>query len=126
MALPTVLGAVVPVYNLPGINKELNFSGDVIADIYLGKISKWNDGRIAKDNPGVSLPDHAILPVYRSDGSGTSFIFTDFLSKVSPALELGSRQGCCDQLACWNRSKGQRGHRRHGSPGAVSPSAMSS
>jgi phosphate transport system substrate-binding protein len=83
MALPTVLGAVVPIYNIPGVNKELNFSSDVIADIYLGKIAKWNDGRIAKDNPGVSLPDKAILPVYRSDGSGTTYIFTDYLSKVS-------------------------------------------
>jgi phosphate transport system substrate-binding protein len=81
--IPTVLGAVVPVYNIPGVNKDLNFSGDVIADIYLGKITKWNDGRIAKDNPGVSLPDKAILPVYRSDGSGTTYIFTDYLSKVS-------------------------------------------
>jgi phosphate transport system substrate-binding protein len=83
MHIPTVLGAVVPVYNIPGVNKDLNFSPDVIADIYLGKISKWNDGRIAKDNPGVSLPDKSILPVYRSDGSGTTYIFTDFLSKVS-------------------------------------------
>ena len=83
MALPTVLGAVVPIYNLP-VSKPLNFSGDVIADIYLGKITRWNDARIAKDNPGVSLPDKAILPVYRSDGSGTTFIFTDYLSKVSP------------------------------------------
>ena len=81
--IPTVLGAVVPVYNLPGVNKELNFSGDVIADIYLGKITTWNDARIAKDNPGVNLPANAILPVYRSDGSGTSYIFTDYLSKVS-------------------------------------------
>jgi len=84
MHIPTVLGAVVPVYNLPGVNKTLNFSSEVIADIYLGKIAKWNDGRIAKDNPGVSFPDKAILPVYRSDGSGTTYIFTDFLSKVSP------------------------------------------
>ncbi len=66
MHIPTVLGAVVPVYNIPGVSKDLNFSGDVIADIYLGKISKWNDPRITKDNPGVSLPDKAILPVYRS------------------------------------------------------------
>ena len=84
MHIPTVLGAVVPVYNLPGLNKELNFSADVIADIYLGKISKWNDPRIVKDNPGANLPGDAILPVYRSDGSGTTYIFTDFLSKVSP------------------------------------------
>ena len=82
--IPTVLGAVVPVYNVPGVSKPLNFSGDVIADIYLGNIKKWNDGRIAKDNPGVSLPDKQIIPVYRSEGSGTTFIFTDFLSKVSP------------------------------------------
>lgn len=82
--IPTVLGAVVPTYNIPGVSKDLNFSGDVIADIYLGKISKWSDPRIAKDNPGVSLPDKPILPVYRSDGSGTTYIFTDFLSKVSP------------------------------------------
>ena len=91
--IPTVLGAVVPVYNLPGVNKDLNFSGDVIADIYLGRISKWNDGRIAKDNPGVSLPDKAILPVYRSGSSGTTYIFTDFLSKVSPSWKSGPGTG---------------------------------
>lgn len=90
MALPTVLGAVVPIYNLP-VSKPLNFSGDVMADIYLGKITKWNDPRIVKDNPGVSLPDKGILPVYRSDGSGTTFIFTDYLSKVSP--DWASRVG---------------------------------
>ena len=84
MHIPTVLGAVVPVYNVPGVSRDLNFSGDVIADIYLGKITKWNDARIAKDNPGVSLPDKPILPVYRSDSSGTTYIFTDYLSKVSP------------------------------------------
>ncbi len=93
MHLPTVLGAVVPVYNIPGVNKELNFSGDVIADIYLGKITKWNDARIAKDNPGVNLPDKAILPVYRSDGSGTTYIFTDYLSKVSASLAVQVREG---------------------------------
>ncbi len=84
--VPTVLGAVVPVYNIPGAKTALKFAPDVIADIYLGKITKWNDPRIVKDNPGVSLPDHQILPVYRSDGSGTTYIFTDFLSKVSPAF----------------------------------------
>lgn len=81
--IPTVLGAIVPVYNLPDAHQDLNFSGDVIADIYLNKIKKWNDPRIAKDNPGVHLPDQPILAVYRSDGSGTTFIFTDFLYKVS-------------------------------------------
>jgi phosphate transport system substrate-binding protein len=84
MHIPTVLGAVVPIYNIPSLSKPLNFSGDVIADIYLGKITKWNDPRLVKDNPGVSLPDKAILAVYRSDGSGTTYILTDYLSKVSP------------------------------------------
>jgi phosphate transport system substrate-binding protein len=84
VAIPTVLGAVVPVYNVPGVATDMKFSGDVIADIYLGKITHWNDARIKQENPGVNLPDHQILPVYRSEGSGTTFIFTDYLSKVSP------------------------------------------
>jgi phosphate transport system substrate-binding protein len=82
--IPTVLGAVVPIYNLPGVNTELRFAPDVLADIYLGKISNWNDARIAKDNPGVKLPNLGINIVHRSEGSGTTFIFTDYLSKVSP------------------------------------------
>lgn len=81
--IPTVLGAVVPIYNLPGVNAELRFAPDVLADIYLGKISNWDDARIAKDNPGVKLPNISINVVHRSDGSGTTFIFTDYLSKVS-------------------------------------------
>jgi len=89
--IPTVLGAVVPVYNVPGVSKPLNFSGDVIADIYLGNIKTWNDPRIVKDNPGVSLPDKQLVPVYRSESSGTTFIFTDYLSKVSP--EWASKVG---------------------------------
>ncbi len=107
MALPTVLGAVVPVYNVPGISKPLNLSGDVIADIYLGKISKWNDPRLAKDNPGVSLPDKAILPVYRSDGSGTTFIFTDYLAKVSP--DWNSKVGRGASIK-WPTGIGQKGN----------------
>jgi phosphate transport system substrate-binding protein len=87
--IPTVLGAVVPIYNLPGIKTPLKFSGPVIADIYLGKISTWNDPAIAKDNPGVNLPNQGILVVHRSDGSGTSYIWTDYLSKVSPAWAGG-------------------------------------
>lgn len=81
--IPTVLGAVVPVYNLPGVSTELKFSPDVLADIYMGKITSWSDGRIAKDNPGVKLPASSINVVHRSDGSGTTYIFTDYLSKVS-------------------------------------------
>ncbi len=82
--IPTVLVAVVPIYNLPGVTAELKFSQDAIAGIYLGKITTWNDPYIAKENPGVNLPNQPILPVYRSDSSGTTFIFTDWLSKVSP------------------------------------------
>jgi phosphate transport system substrate-binding protein len=83
--VPTVLGAVVVTYNLPALgNTALKFDGAVLADIFLGRITKWNDQRIAALNPGVKLPDQDIIVVHRSDGSGTSFIFTDFLSKVSP------------------------------------------
>ncbi|HTR47631.1 MAG TPA: phosphate ABC transporter substrate-binding protein PstS [Verrucomicrobiae bacterium] len=81
---PTVLGAVVPTYNIPGVTADLNFSQKALAGIYLGTITKWNDPEIAKANPGVKLPTDDIVVVHRSDGSGTSFIFTDFLSKVSP------------------------------------------
>ena len=107
MHIPTVLGAVVPVYNLPGLNKELNFSSDVIADIYLGSITKWNDPRLAKDNPGVNLPSDSILPVYRSDGSGTTYIFTDFLSKVSP--EWAQKVGKNTSVK-WPTGIGQKGN----------------
>jgi len=80
---PTVLGAVVPVYNIPGVSAELKFSGPTLADIYLGKITKWNDKAIAAENPGVKLPASDIAVVHRSDGSGTTYIFVDYLSKVS-------------------------------------------
>jgi len=82
--LPTVLGAVVPVYNLPNFKGEIKFSGPVLADIYLGKITKWNDPAIAKLNGGTSLPSTDITVVRRSEGSGTTYIWVDYLSKVSP------------------------------------------
>jgi phosphate transport system substrate-binding protein len=81
---PTVLGAVVPVYNIPGVDAELKFTGPLLADIFMGKVSKWNDAAIAKLNPGVSLPGSDITVVHRSDGSGTTYIFADYLGKVSP------------------------------------------
>jgi phosphate transport system substrate-binding protein len=81
--LPTVLGAVVPIYNLPGVKDELRFTGPVLADIYLGKIRNWSDPAIARLNPGVVLPPIEITVVSRAESSGTSFIWTDFLSKVS-------------------------------------------
>lgn len=80
---PTVLGGVVPTYNVSGVG-SLKFSGPTLAGIYLGKVKKWNDGAIAKDNPGVKLPNEDITVVHRSDGSGTTFVFTDYLSKISP------------------------------------------
>jgi phosphate transport system substrate-binding protein len=82
--LPTVLGAVVPVYNIPGIKQELKFTGPLLADITMGKITKWNDPAIAKLNAGVTLPATDIVVAHRSDGSGTTYIWVDYLSKVSP------------------------------------------
>lgn len=82
--LPMTLGAVVPIYNVPGVNKPLVFSGPVLADIFRGQITVWNDPAIAKLNPGVKLPDAGITVVHRSDGSGTTYVFTEYLSKVSP------------------------------------------
>lgn len=82
--IPTVLGAVVPAYNVPGVSAELKFTPQLLAGIFLGQITNWNDAQIAKANPGVKFPNQPIVVVHRSDGSGTSFIFTDYLSKVSP------------------------------------------
>jgi phosphate transport system substrate-binding protein len=82
--VPTVLGAVVPAYNIPGVSGEVKFTPEALAGIFLGKISKWNDKALVSANPGVNFPDKDIIVVHRSDGSGTSFIFTDYLSKVSP------------------------------------------
>ena len=81
---PSVLGAVVLMYNLPDVEQKIRLTGTAIADIYLGKVTKWSDPEIAKLNPGVTMPDMAIVTVHRSDGSGTTFIFSDYLSKVSP------------------------------------------
>lgn len=81
--VPTVLGAVVPAYNVPGVSGEIKFTPDVLANIFLGKITNWNDKAIAAVNPGVKFPDQSIIVVHRSDGSGTTYIFTDYLSKVS-------------------------------------------
>src|SRR5437867_1365786 len=85
--IPTVLGGVVPTYNLPELQETLKFTPDVLADIFLGKVTKWSDARIAAVNPGVKLPATDVVVVHRSDGSGTSFIWTDYLSKVSAEWE---------------------------------------
>ena len=108
--IPTVMGAVVLTWNLPSLGAtQLKFDGPAIADIFLGKITKWNDKRIAALNPGVKLPDLDVIVVHRSDGSGTSYIFTDFLSKVSP--EWKQKVGSATLVNCpvGTRWQGQRG-----------------
>jgi len=81
--IPTVLGAVVPAYNVPGVTADLKFTPAALAGIFLGKITSWNDPALASANPGVNLPNQPIIVIHRSDGSGTTFIFTDYLSKIS-------------------------------------------
>ena len=105
--IPTVLGAVVLTYNLEGVSQVLKFSPETVADIFLGKVEKWNDARIAADNPGVTLPLSDITPVYRSDGSGTSAVFTDYLSKVSP--EWKEKVGSGTSLS-WPKGIGGKGN----------------
>ena len=82
--IPTVLGADAPAYNIPGVTEELKFTPELLANIFLGKITSWNDAALGKANPGVNLPNQPIIVIHRSDGSGTTYIFTDYLSKVSP------------------------------------------
>lgn len=105
--IPTVLGAVVPIYHIDGVNAELKFSPDVLADIYLGKINNWSDGRIAKDNPGVKLPNESINVVHRADGSGTTYIFTDYLSKVSKDWASGPGK---NTSVSWPKGIGAKGN----------------
>jgi phosphate transport system substrate-binding protein len=102
---PTVLGGVVPIYNVPGA--DLKFSGETLAGIFLGRIKKWNDAALAKDNPVVKLPAEDIVVVHRSDGSGTSFVWTDFLSKVSP--EWKSKVGANTSVS-WPVGLGGKGN----------------
>jgi phosphate transport system substrate-binding protein len=106
---PTVIGAVAVTYNLPGIDTSLKFTPDVLSDIFLGKITKWNDGRITALNPGVKLPSTDILVVHRSDGSGTTFIFTDYLSSVSPAWKSAIGKGKEVQWPVGLGGKGNQG-----------------
>jgi phosphate transport system substrate-binding protein len=107
MHFPTVLGGVVPVYNVGGVAQPLRFSGDLLANIYLGKITKWNDATIAQLNPGVTLPADDIAVVHRSDGSGTTYIFCDFLSKVSP--DFKSKVGVATSVN-WPAGVGAKGN----------------
>ena len=106
--IPLVLGAVVPIFNVPGVT-DVKFSPAVLADIYLGKIATWNDPRIAADNPGVTLPSQKIIVVHRSDGSGTTYIFTDYLSKVSPDWANGPGKGASPSWPVGVGGKGNEG-----------------
>ncbi|HEY6251178.1 MAG TPA: phosphate ABC transporter substrate-binding protein PstS [Candidatus Angelobacter sp.] len=105
--IPTVLGAVVPAYNLPDVSGEIKFSGETLAGIYLGQITKWSDPAFTKDNPGVKLPDKPIVVVHRAEASGTSYIFTDYLSKVSPEWQQKVGKGAAVQ---WPTGLGQQGN----------------
>ena len=104
---PMTLGAVAISYNVPSVQQPLRLSGDVVADMFLGRITRWNDPRIAATNPGVSLPDEALLPVHRSDGSGTTFVFTEYLSAVSTPWQSGPGTG---KDVAWPTGIGAKGN----------------
>jgi len=106
--LPLVLGAVVPIFNVPGA-ANIKFSGEVLSDIFLGKITNWNDARLVKDNPGVHLTDQKIIVVHRSDGSGTTYIFTDYLCKVSKGWQGGPGKGTSPSWPTGVGGKGNEG-----------------
>lgn len=93
LQIPTVAGAVVPIYKVDGVNTDLKFTGSALAGIYLGSITKWNDAEIADANPGVSLPNTKIVVVHRSDTSDTSYLWTTYLSQISPAWRVGPGTG---------------------------------
>jgi phosphate transport system substrate-binding protein len=104
---PTVLGGIVPAYNLPGVTTQLKFTGEVLSGIFLGKIAKWNDPKIVELNKGVKLPADDIAVVHRSEGSGTTFVFTEYLSRTSPAWKSGPG---VNQSPKWPTGTGQSGN----------------
>jgi phosphate transport system substrate-binding protein len=107
--VPTVLGSVVPAYNVPGVTQELKFTPDVLAGIFLGKIKNWSDPAIAKANPGVKFPNREIVVAHRSDGSGTTYVFTDYLSKVSPEWQKTVGKGTSVKWPSGIGGKGNEG-----------------
>ena len=107
--IPTVMGAVVPAYNVPGVSTELKFTPEALAGIFLGKITTWNDPAIVKANPGISLPNQTIIVVHRSDGSGTTYIFTDYLTKVSSEWANGPGKGTSVKWPVGLGGKGNEG-----------------
>jgi phosphate transport system substrate-binding protein len=107
--IPTVLGSVVPAYNVPGVSGEIKFTPQALAGIFLGKITSWNDPALAKENPGLNLPGQPIVVVHRSDGSGTTFIFTDYLSKVSSEWQSSVGKGTSVKWPLGLGNKGNEG-----------------
>ena len=107
--IPTVLGAVVPAYNVPGVTGEIKFTPQALAGIFLGKITTWNDKAITSSNPGVDFPNQPIIVVHRSDGSGTTFIFTDYLSKVSSEWQAGPNKSTSVKWPVGLGGKGNEG-----------------
>jgi phosphate transport system substrate-binding protein len=107
--VPTVLGAVVPAYNIPGVTQEVKFTPEILAGIFLGRISNWSDPAIAKANPDTKFPNQSITVVHRSDGSGTSYIFTDYLSKVSSDWQGGPGKGTSVKWPVGVGGKGNEG-----------------
>ncbi|MFZ0774185.1 MAG: phosphate ABC transporter substrate-binding protein PstS [Candidatus Sulfotelmatobacter sp.] len=107
--MPTVMGADVPAYNIPGVTAELKFTPEALAGIFLGKITKWNDKAITSANPGVNLPDRDIIVVHRSDGSGTTYIWTDYLSKISAEWQSESGRGTSVKWPIGLGGKGNEG-----------------
>jgi phosphate transport system substrate-binding protein len=107
--VPTVLGANVPAYNIPGVTAELKFTPEALAGIFLGKIASWNDPAIAAANPGVNLPNQPIIVIHRSDGSGTTYIWTDYLSKVSPEWQSQVGKGTSVKWPVGLGGKGNEG-----------------
>jgi phosphate transport system substrate-binding protein len=106
---PTVLGADVPAYNIPGVKEELKFTPEALAGIFLGKITSWNDPVLAKANPGVSLPNIPIVVIHRSDGSGTTYVWTDYLSKISSEWASGPGKGTSVHWPVGLGAKGNEG-----------------
>ena len=107
--VPTVLGAVVPAYNIPGVSAEIKFTPQALAGVFLGKITTWNDSAITSANPGIKFPSDQIVVIHRSDGSGTTFIFTDYLSKVSPDWQAQVGRGASVKWPVGLGGKGNEG-----------------
>ncbi|MBX3358765.1 MAG: phosphate ABC transporter substrate-binding protein PstS [Phycisphaeraceae bacterium] len=105
--IPTCAGAVVPAYNLPGVTGEVKFTGEILADVFMGKISNWNDPRLAEINKGITLPDLAITPAWRSDGSGTTFVWTNYLATQSETFKGGVGTG---KQVAWPIGQGGKGN----------------